>query len=97
MSDRASNPSFDTTAYGQQVIQAAEELLRSGQAQELSVLLHGGTRHDWVHAVRRPEDRTYVVELLSGGPASSNPASPGKIVIVPLWLISHIAGMQVAK
>lgn len=94
MSDVNALPAFDTTSHGHYVLQAAEKLLKSGQVQELSVQLHGGSRYDWVHAIRRPEGQTYVVELLAGGEASSNPSSASRIIIVPLWLIAHVAGRQ---
>lgn len=92
MSDRPSLPRFDTTGHGTATMAAAKRLLESGKVKDLIVRLHDGSHYDSVNEIGFPESQPGVVEINNGDREVSGLTTPARIVIVPLWLISHVEG-----
>jgi hypothetical protein len=92
MSDGPSLPRFDTTGHGTSTMAAAKHLLESGRATRLIVRLHGGSHYDNVREITFPESQPGVVELRDDEGSMAGVTMPPSIVVVPLWLISHVEG-----
>lgn len=92
MSDRPSLPRFDTTGHGTATMAAAKRLLESGKATHLIVRLHDGSHYDNVREIVFPDGQPVVVELHDDEGSMVGVTMPASIVIVPLWLISHVEG-----
>lgn len=92
MTDRPSLPRFDTTGHGTATMAAAKRLLESGKVTSLVVRLHGGSHYDNVRDIMFPEGQPGVVELHDDEGSMAGITMPAHIVVVPLWLVSHVEG-----